>query len=119
MPTRTMQPVVTGVGGVQQPRYAPSQQAAAQQVQQPQQSRGPLRFGGGGKSGGGGGRQGGGPRNYGPKELAAIFRKLRDASGQLFTNKTEFLITEQSAHILLTETFDLLAKATTRDRLTE
>src|SRR5262249_13617099 len=62
---------------------------------------------------------GGGPRNYGPKELAAIFRKLRDASGQLFTNKTEFLITEQSAHILLTETFDLLAKATTRDRLTE
>lgn len=91
-----------------------------QQVQKPdqygQRRQQVPEYGGGG---GGGGQRGGGPQGFEPKELAYLFRQLADASGRLFTAQTRFLITEQSAHELLTGSFEALATATEQGRLPE
>jgi hypothetical protein len=72
---------------------------------------------GGGGGGWGGGPRGGGPRGFDPKEVAQLFRQLADASGRLFTAETRFLLTEQSAHDLLTGSFEALAVAAEQGRL--
>ncbi len=69
--------------------------------------------------GGGGGRHSGGPRPFRPKELAQIFRLLGEASGRLFSSETRFLLTEESAHDLLTGSFEALAAATENGQLPE
>ena len=91
---------------------AQSQSGGQQQSQARQMAE---RFGGGG----GGGRRGDGPRGFEPKELAYLFRLLAKASGQLFTETTRFLLTEESAHDLLTGTFEALADATEQGELVQ
>jgi len=76
-----------------------------------------YRGGGGGGGGFGGGRQRGGPRGFEPEELAFLFQRLAEASGQLFIPGTGLLLTEQSAHDLLTGSFEALANACRKGRL--
>ena len=69
--------------------------------------------------GGGGGKRKRIPPPYDPEELAYLFRELAAASGELFTSETRFLITEESAHDLLTGAFKALAAASESGQLPE
>jgi hypothetical protein len=94
-----------------------SQQPALQHqelpVQRQQQQIPEWRRGGGGGGGGGGHRH----DDYSPEEVAQIFEQLAKASAQFFSSDAEFLITEQSAQHLLTNTFETLAQATRKGAL--
>jgi hypothetical protein len=70
-----------------------------------------------GGGGSGGGRKGREPPPYDPGALAYLFRELGVASGELFSSETHFLITEESAHDLLTGVFEALAVASERGQL--
>jgi hypothetical protein len=70
-----------------------------------------------GGGGGGGRRRSDEPPPYNPRDLARILRQLGAASGELFSSETRFLITEESAHDLLTGTLEALAVAAERGQL--
>ena len=84
-----------------------TQKQEQQQQQQQQQSRG---------GGDGGGRRGGSD-GMSPEEISRIFARLAEASGLFFKDRTTFLMTEESANILLAGAFQHLAKATLKGQL--
>jgi len=56
-------------------------------------------------------------RRPGQPDIAAVFQRLSAASGKIFTDQTDFLITEQSAHYFLTRTFSMLSNASRAGKL--
>jgi hypothetical protein len=92
-----------------QQQYIPTPQH--QQSQEQGQRRGP------GGGGGGGGRGSGRDDEFSAEDIAKVFRQLGKSSEILFSSATSFLITERSAHDLLTGSLEALANATMQGRL--